>query len=99
MFLPSHRKLTEDHVYLNTTTKMRNHLVKQVLDNDMLYLLHEYKKSHQNHRILDALLNPLKYTSMLINIFGGAHLIVSRENEQLHHTTPFPALASLQSAK
>lgn len=34
-----HRKLTDEHIYVTDSGKMRNHLAFEVLDNDMLILM------------------------------------------------------------
>ena len=40
-----HRKLNDEHFYLNNALKMRNHLAEQVLNSDMLFLMEQYSKS------------------------------------------------------
>ncbi|KAK3107457.1 hypothetical protein FSP39_015012 [Pinctada imbricata] len=46
--LQIHRRLTNEHLYPSTQSKMRNHLAEQVMDTDMLHLL----KSTRVHLIM-----------------------------------------------
>ena len=43
-----HNKLSEDHINLTPSSKMRNELAIQVLNKDMLYLMRAYQRTLQN---------------------------------------------------
>jgi hypothetical protein len=49
-----HRKLTKEHIEIAPTSKMRNHLAAEVLDNDMLRLMKLYQASLLDGSHLDA---------------------------------------------
>ena len=36
---PIHHKLSQDHIFLNNESKMRNHLAEDILDKEMLHLM------------------------------------------------------------
>lgn len=65
-----HRKLTKEHIYPTTQSKMRNHLAEQVLNDDMLELFTEYQ-SHLGNKgsALNGPIELLKRTSRIIEIF------------------------------
>lgn len=68
--LQLHRKLTNEHIYLSTQSKMRNHLAVEVLNSDMLHLMRQYQASLLNKcRDLDGVIEFLKQTSRMIEIF------------------------------
>ena len=46
--LQLHRKLTNEHIFLNQQGKMRNHFAEEVLNTEMLKLMLEYKASLAN---------------------------------------------------
>jgi hypothetical protein len=65
-----HKKLTREHIELNSKTKMRNHLAEEVIHLDMLQLMREYQISegingfHRNGSI-----EFLKITQQLVSLF------------------------------
>ena len=64
-----HKKLTSDHIYLNSASKMRNNLAEEVLDSDMLRLMCDLKASKDNGNYLDGTIELLRHTSSLVKIF------------------------------
>jgi hypothetical protein len=42
---PVHHKLTQEHIFLTSVNKMRNHLAEEVLNSEMLHLMELYKES------------------------------------------------------
>ena len=76
-YLRIHRKLSNDHFYLNSTLKMRNHLAEQVLNKDMLYLFQEYQKTLDDPEKMDAVIELLQQTSLFIEIFRSPQPICS----------------------
>ena len=64
-----HRNLTEGHIYLDATAKMRNSLAIEVLNKDMLFLMKLYQATLQNPEDLSASISLLEHTSILVNIF------------------------------
>lgn len=39
---PIHHKLSQEHIYLTSESKMRNHLAEEVLNGEMLHLMKLY---------------------------------------------------------
>ena len=75
---PIHHKLSDDHLYLSSQTKMRNHLAEETLNKDMLHLMECYKKSlgHRGSH-LDSTIEFLKRTSKLIENYSDTRPITS----------------------
>ena len=82
-FLRIHRKLTDDHFFLNSTLKMRNHLAEEVLNSDMLYLLQCYRESLTDGKVLLPAIKLLEITSQFITVFRSPHPIVSIQDSRL----------------
>ena len=68
-----HNKLTHGHIFLDSASKMRNHLAEHVLDENMLQLFLERKESLGDNGI--CCIKLLKQTSILIQIFHDARTI------------------------
>ena len=66
---PLHRKLTDEHIYLSTQSKMRNHLAEEVLNSDMLHLMKKFKNSLDEGDYLDSSIEFLEHTSLLVKCF------------------------------
>ena len=66
-----HPKLTNDHLFLSKSAKMRNHLAEDVLDEDMLHLMQQYQLSLTVTAAseLDQTIKLLKLTSKVIALF------------------------------
>ncbi|MES9902010.1 MAG: hypothetical protein ABW168_04915 [Sedimenticola sp.] len=65
-----HKKLTNEHMYVSTQGKMRNHLAEDVLDTDMLHTMIQYQGTlGQNGHILNGVIEILRRTSKMIEIF------------------------------
>lgn len=65
-----HRKLTDEHMFLTNTAKMRNHLAEQVLDEDMLNLLIQFQKVLGDEgEDLAGSIELLHNTSLLVKFF------------------------------
>lgn len=41
---PVHHKLSQDHIYLTSEAKMRNHLAEQILNEEMLHLMNYFNR-------------------------------------------------------
>lgn len=54
---PIHYKLTQEHIYVTSEGKMRNHLAEDVLNPEMLHLLTQYWSSLSDGGKLDATMN------------------------------------------
>ena len=65
-----HRALTDDHIFLTSDLKMRNHLAEQELDKEMLLLMISYQQSvpEKEKSALNATIF-LKQASTLVDIF------------------------------
>ena len=67
---PVHHKLTQEHIFLTSVNKMRNHLAEEVLNSEMLHLMELYKGSlGQAGLKLSATIELLRCTSVLIKNF------------------------------
>ena len=78
-----HRKLSNEHFFLNNSLKMRNHLADQVLNSDMLYLMQSYSQSLESPNVLHACVDMLKHTAIVIDIFRSYLPISSPNDERL----------------
>jgi len=68
--LALHRKLTTEHIFPGSQSKMRNHLAEEVLDAEMLHMLLEYQSTlGSKGAVLNGAIQLLKQTSKLIEIF------------------------------
>ena len=82
--LQLHRKLTNEHIFLTQQGKMRNHLAEEVLNSEMLNLILEYKASLANQGdILNGVLEFLKKTSKMIEVFHSTRPICTKDDERL----------------
>lgn len=82
--LQVHRKLTKEHIYPSTQSKMRNHLAEEVLNEDMLDLFITYQ-SHLGNKgsVLDGPIQLLKRTSKMIEIFRDHRPIKDLSDKRL----------------
>ncbi|XP_052250781.1 uncharacterized protein LOC127857994 isoform X1 [Dreissena polymorpha] len=81
--LKLHRKLTKEHIYPSTQSKMRNHLANEVLNNDMMYLMCQYQSSLVNGKVLNGIVQFLKKTSQIIDLFNDRAPVQSRDDNRL----------------
>lgn len=80
-----HKKLTNEHLFPSTQSKMRNHLADEVLNNDMLHLMLQYKLYlGPKGCVLDGAIEFLRQTSKLIEMFRGMRPVRSTDDERLH---------------
>ncbi|XP_033763366.1 uncharacterized protein LOC117344648 [Pecten maximus] len=81
---PIHHKLTQEHIFLTSEGKMRNHLADDVLNSEMLYLMEQYKVSlGEAGSQLDATIGLLKSTSALIRNFRDPRPITDASDDRL----------------
>ena len=78
-----HPRLTDEHIFLNKTSKMRNHLAEDVLDAEMLHLMKMYQQSLKHGDHLDATVSMLQKTSILVKIFRDPRPIGDINDERL----------------
>lgn len=78
-----HQKLTDEHIFLNKTSKMRNHLAEQVLDRDMLNLMLRYQESLINGSRLNFTIQLLQHTSKVIEIFRDRRPVTAINDQRL----------------
>ena len=79
-----HRKLSKEHIDLNSKTKMRNHLAEQVLDKDMLQLMLEFQKSEgANGCHLDGTIQLISATSEIISFFRDTRPLLSPDDVRM----------------
>jgi hypothetical protein len=81
---PIHQRLTQEHIFLTSESKMRNHLAEDVLNHQMLHLMQEYKNSlGQAGGKLDVTIELLQCTSVLIKNFRDSRPITDASDERL----------------
>ena len=81
---PIHNKLTDDHLYLNQQSKMRNHLAEQVLDAYIHHLMSEYQKSlGDKGQFLNGSIELLSNTSKLVANYKDKRAIVAITDQRL----------------
>lgn len=79
-----HRKLTDEHFNLDSSSKMRNHLAEDVLDSNMLHLMEVYQSSlHDGGPHLKGTIELLKQTSLLIQTFRDRRPIHDINDDRL----------------
>ena len=82
--LQIHHRLTHEHVYLDSASKMRNHLAEDVLDANMLQLFFERAESMgSGGASLSGCIALLKQTSRLIAIFHDPRPISVPSDDRL----------------
>ncbi|CAC5395429.1 unnamed protein product [Mytilus coruscus] len=72
-----HYKLTSSHLHPDSAEKMRNHLAEEVLNEDMLHLMKEYRTSLLHGVVLDSAIEYLENTTILISVFRDKRPILS----------------------
>ena len=78
-----HNKLSNESINLTPTSKMRNGLAENVLDNNMLNLVSAYRDTNEADYDLSGMINLLQHTSKLIKIFHDTRPICSMEDERV----------------
>ena len=79
-----HHKLTQDHIYLTSESKMRNHLAEDVLNKEMFHLMKLYRESLGDAGSkLDVTIELLQNTSVLIQNFRDSRPITPVSDERL----------------
>ena len=81
---PVHHKLTQEHIFLTSVNKMRNHLAEEVLNSEMLHLMELYKGSlGQAGLKLSATIELLRCTSVLIKNFRDKRPITNISDDRI----------------
>ena len=78
-----HHKLSQEHIDLTSSSKMRNHLAEQCLDRDMLNLMTCYANSQHDGTYLQGSLALLEQTSKLVAIMNDNRHVVSLTDGRL----------------
>jgi hypothetical protein len=82
--LQLHRKLTNEHIFPDTQQKMRNHLAEEVLNNEMLNLMKQYKNSlGEKGQIRNGAVQLLENTSHIDSIFRDMRPIATLNDPRL----------------
>ena len=85
-----YNKLNDEHLFPDNAAKMRNHLAIEVLNKDMLGLLHEYKcQVIKDCDYLKGLIELLQQTSKVISIFYDHRPIKTANDERLKDLMEF----------
>jgi hypothetical protein len=81
---PVHNKLTQDHIYLTSESKMRNHLAEDVLSKEMFHSMKLYRESLGDAGSkLVVTIELLQNTSALIKNFRDSRPITDVSDERL----------------
>lgn len=80
---PIHHKLTHDHFFLTSESKMRNKLAEEAMNGDMLHLMEEYQKSLLDGSHLQATVDLLKQTSILVSTYRDNRPITEEIDSRL----------------
>ena len=79
-----HKRLAREHIVLDGSAKMRNHLAEDVLNSDMILLVEALRDSGEYVDYpLGTLLNLLRHTSSLITIFKDKRPICNMSDDRL----------------
>lgn len=79
-----HKKLTNEHLFPSTQSKMRNYLAEDILNNEMLHLMQQYQMYlGPKGCVLDGAIEFLGHTSKLIEIFRSKKPVQSKDDERL----------------
>jgi len=83
--LQIHRKLSNEHFFPSTQSKMRNHLADEVLNSDMLNLMIQYQ-THLGSKgvVLNGAIELLWYTSKLVSFFRDMRPVKQMNDTRLH---------------
>ena len=81
---PVHHKLSQDHIYLTSEAKMRNHLAEQILNEEMLHLMKLFQQSlGEGGCQLNSTVKLLENTSVLIRNFRDNRAIKDPSDDRL----------------
>ena len=84
--LKIHRKLTYEHLHLDSQLKMRNHLAEDVLNSDMFHAMKVYQNSlGEKGQILNGAVELLEQTSKLVDIFRDMRPIKSLDDSRINN--------------
>ena len=73
-------QLSRDHIYPNSSEKMRNHLATNVLNGKMLHLFKCLQQKVMNPSDFDGVVQLLEHTSIMIDIFSN----ITTKVESMH---------------
>ncbi|KAK3099914.1 hypothetical protein FSP39_011714 [Pinctada imbricata] len=80
---PVYHKLTHEHFFLTSESKMRNHLAEEVLNKEMLHLIECYAESLPDNSYLSSTIELLQHTSILVENFRDPRPIVDTSDNRL----------------
>lgn len=86
-----HQRLTNEHLFLTKTSKMRNHLAENVLDKEMLHLMKLYRASLPDGSYLEKSVELLEHTSAIIELFRDQRPIADLNDPRLGCLSKFEA--------
>jgi hypothetical protein len=79
-----HKKLTNEHLFPSTQSKMRNKLAEDILDSEMLHMMQVYQiHLGEKGSVLTGAIEFLQNTSKLIDIFHSRKPVKSMADERL----------------
>ncbi len=81
--LKINHRLTQEHFFLDTRSKMRNHLATEILDDNMLALMRKYK-GFSGRKDLEGTIILLEHTSKLVKLFSDLRIINSQFDSRLN---------------
>jgi hypothetical protein len=81
---PVHHQLSQDHIYLTSEAKMRNHLAEQILNEEMLHLMKLFQQSlGEGGSQLNSTVKLLENTSVLIRNCRDSRAITDPSDDRL----------------
>jgi len=84
-----HQKLTNEHIFLSKTSKMRNHLAEEELNKDILNLMSQHKDSLSDGTHLNKTMESLEHTSAVIELFRDRRPISDLADSRLECLAKF----------
>ena len=78
-----HHRLTDEHIFLTDSNKMRNHLAEESLSNEMLFLMKAYGDSLQDASHLSSTLKFLEITSSIVDLFNNSTPLTSLNDNRI----------------
>ena len=84
-----HQRLTDEHIFINKTSKMRNHLAEEVLDDNMYHLMNKYRETLKDGKHLDSTIDLLDHTREIINIFRDSRPLIDVNDDRFDKLSAF----------
>ena len=82
-----HQKLSNEHMYRTSESKMRNRLAEDMLDSEMLHLMEAYHSNlpPEDASMLEGSISLLRNTSVLVSVFRDQRSITEITDQRLEN--------------